>query len=106
MLMMETYRLFGGETEVIYPFMAAMEISIPIHWFMMISPAMDNDEYRRGRKDDTYRLWRGYGESFAGDALLNYAFETACKAFEQFPEESLRIGQAMRFWQERPESMV
>ena len=32
----------------------------------------------------------------AGDALLNYAFETACKAFEQFPEESLRIGQAMR----------
>ena len=35
MLMMETYRLFGGETEVIYPFMAAMEI--PIHWFMMIS---------------------------------------------------------------------
>ena len=36
MLMMETYRLFGGETEVIYPFMAAMEM-IPIHWFMMIS---------------------------------------------------------------------
>ena len=95
MLMMETYRLFGGETEVIYPFMAAMEM---IHTYSLVHddlPAMDNDEYRRGRKT-THIV---YGEDMgilAGDALLNYAFETACKAFEQFPEESLRIGQAMR----------
>ena len=50
MLMMETYRLFGGETEVIYPFMAAMEM---IHTYSLVHddlPAMDNDEYRRGRK--------------------------------------------------------
>ena len=95
MLMMETYRLFGGETEVIYPFMAAMEM---IHTYSLVHddlPAIDNDEYRRGRKT-THIV---YGEDMgilAGDALLNYAFETACKAFEQFPEESLRIGQAMR----------
>ena len=95
MLMMETYRLFGGETEVIYPFMAAMEM---IHTYSLVHddlPAMDNDEYRRGKKT-THIV---YGEDMgilAGDALLNYAFETACKAFEQFPEESLRIGQAMR----------
>ena len=95
MLMMETYRLFGGETEVIYPFMAAMEM---IHTYSLVHddlPAMDNDEYRRGRKT-THIV---YGEDMgilAGDALLNYAFETACKAFEQFPEESLRIGQALR----------
>ena len=95
MLMMETYRLFGGETEVIYPFMAAMEM---IHTYSLVHddlPAMDNDEYRRGRKT-THIV---YGEDMGilvGDALLNYAFETACKAFEQFPEESLRIGQAMR----------
>ena len=95
MLMKETYRLFGGETEVIYPFMAAMEM---IHTYSLVHddlPAMDNDEYRRGRKT-THIV---YGEDMgilAGDALLNYAFETACKAFEQFPEESLRIGQAMR----------
>ena len=95
MLMMETYRLFGGETEVIYPFMAAMEM---IHTYSLVHddlPAMDNDEYRRGRKT-THIV---YGEDMgilAGDALLNYAFETACKAFEQFPEESFRIGQALR----------
>ena len=50
MLMMETYRLFGGEKEVIYPFMAAMEM---IHTYSLVHddlPAMDNDEYRRGRK--------------------------------------------------------
>ena len=40
---------------------------------------MDNDEYRRGRKT-THTV---YGEAFgilAGDALLNYAFETAAGA--------------------------
>ena len=95
MLMMETYRLSGGETDVIYPFIAAMEM---IHTYSLVHddlPAMDNDEYRRGRKT-THIV---YGEDMgilAGDALLNYAFETACKAFEQFPEESLRIGQALR----------
>ena len=95
MLMQETYRLFGGRSEVIEPFMAAIEM---IHTYSLVHddlPAMDNDEYRRGRKT-THIV---YGEDMgilAGDALLNYAFETACKAFEQFPEESLRIGQAMR----------
>ena len=47
MLMMETYHLFGGETEVIYPFMAAMEM---IHTYSLVHddiPAMDNDEYLR-----------------------------------------------------------
>ena len=81
MLMMETYRLFGGETELIYPFMAAMEM---IHTYSLVHddlPAMDNDEYRRGRKT-THIV---YGEDMgilAGDALLNYAFETAAKAFD------------------------
>ena len=79
MLMMETYRLFGGETEVIYPFMAAMEM---IHTYSLVHddlPAMDNDEYRRGRKT-THIV---YGEDMgilAGDALLNYAFETVAAA--------------------------
>ena len=95
MLMMETYRLFGGETEVIYPFMAAMEM---IHTYSLVHddlPAMDNDEYRRGRKT-THIV---YGEDMgilAGDALLNYAFETAVKAFVLEPEDSLTIGNAIR----------
>ena len=33
MLMKETYQLFGGNSKVIEPFMAAF---IPIRWFMMI----------------------------------------------------------------------
>lgn len=80
MLMEETYRMFGGKEEVIEPFMAAQEM---IHTYSLVHddlPCMDNDEYRRGRKT-THTV---YGEGMAvlaGDALLNYAFETACKAF-------------------------
>ena len=80
MLMLETYRMFGGKSKVIEPFMAAI---VMIHTYSLIHddlPAMDNDEYRRGRKT-THVV---YGEAMAilaGDALLNYAFETAASAF-------------------------
>jgi geranylgeranyl diphosphate synthase type II len=80
MLMWESYRLFGGEGAAIEPFMAAIEM---IHTYSLVHddlPAMDNDEYRRGRKT-THVV---YGEAMAilaGDALLNYAFETAASAF-------------------------
>lgn len=82
MLMLETFRLFGGDGEVIEPFMAAIEM---IHTYSLVHddlPAMDNDEYRRGRKT-THVV---YGEAMgilAGDGLLNYAFETAVKAFDK-----------------------
>ena len=95
MLMKKTYELFGGTDEVIEPFMAALEM---IHTYSLVHddlPAMDNDEYRRGRKT-THVV---YGEAMgilAGDALLNYAFETATKAFTMFPDKSLQIGKAMQ----------
>ncbi len=82
MLMQETYRMFGGSGRVVEPFMAAIEM---IHTYSLVHddlPAMDNDEYRRGRKT-THAV---YGEAFgilAGDALLNYAFETAAGALER-----------------------
>lgn len=81
MLMEETYRLFGGTSEVIEPFMAAIEM---IHTYSLIHddlPALDNDDYRRGRRTSHVV----YGEAMAilaGDALLNYAYETACRAFD------------------------
>ena len=84
MLMLETYRLFGGKGKEIEPFMAAIEM---IHTYSLVHddlPAMDNDEYRRGRKT-THVV---YGEAFAilaGDGLLNMAFETALKAFGLTP---------------------
>ena len=80
MLMEETYHMFGGSSAVIEPFMAAIEM---IHTYSLVHddlPAMDNDEYRRGKKT-THAV---YGEAMgilAGDALLNLAYETTAKAF-------------------------
>ena len=94
MLMQETYRLFGGRSEVIEPFMAAIEM---IHTYSLVHddlPAMDNDEYRRGKKT-THVV---YGEAMAilaGDALLTYAFETAAKALDIEPQNP-GIGKAIR----------
>ena len=95
MLMRESFELFDGKGKVIEPFMAAIEM---IHTYSLVHddlPAMDNDDYRRGRKT-THVV---YGEDMgilAGDALLNYAFETACSAFELEPEKSLMIGRALK----------
>ena len=100
MLMQETFRLFGGEGKVVEPFMAALEM---IHTYSLVHddlPAMDNDEYRRGRKT-THVV---YGEAMgilAGEALLNYAFETAVKAFDIAPEKSLQIGKALKILAEK-----
>lgn len=62
------------------PFMAAMEM---IHTYSLIHddlPAMDNDTLRRGLPTCHVK----FGEDvaiLAGDGLLNYAYETAAKAF-------------------------
>ena len=94
MIMEETYHMFGGTSRVIEPFMAAIEM---IHTYSLVHddlPAMDNDEYRRGKKT-THAV---YGEAMgilAGDALLNYAFETATLAFEIEPGNPA-VGCALR----------
>ena len=80
-LMEETYHMFGGSSAVIEPFMAAIEMIHPYSLVHDDLPAMDNDEYRRGKKT-THAV---YGEAMgilAGDALLNLAYETAAKAFD------------------------
>ncbi len=92
-LMEETYRLCGGRGKEIEPFMAAIEM---IHTSSLVHddlPAMDGDEYRRGKKT----TWVTYGEDMgilAGDALMIYAFETAAKAFEM-TEYPRRVGKAI-----------
>ena len=95
MLMMETFHLFGGQGDVIEPFMAAIEM---IHTYSLVHddlPAMDNDDYRRGRKTTHVVYGEGMG-ILAGDALLNYAFETAAKAFSMYPTKALEIGMALQ----------
>ena len=87
---------------ILHSFMAAIEM---IHTYSLVHddlPAMDNDEYRRGRKT-THVV---YGEDIGiltGDALLNYAFETAISTLRSCsPEnpveelENIRIGQALK----------
>ncbi len=88
-LMEECFLLFGGNGRKIEPFMAALEM---IHNYSLVHddlPAMDNDEYRRGMKT-THIV---YGEDMgilAGDALLNYAFETALSCFNDGTDTVLK----------------
>ncbi len=93
----ETAAMYGARCELTEPFMAALEM---IHTYSLVHddlPAMDNDEYRRGRKT----TWAVYGEDLAviaGDGLLNYAFETALRAYDAAVNESEkdRVFAAMR----------
>ena len=81
MLILETLRMFGGEEKLAYPFMAAMEM---IHTHSLVHddlPALDNDDYRRGRLT-THKV---YGEAMgvlSGVSLLNYAYEVMFTAFD------------------------
>jgi len=61
LLMLQTYRMFGGKSAIIEPFMAAMEM---IHTHSLVHddlPSIDNDEYRRGQKTTHME----YGEAMA-----------------------------------------
>lgn len=101
-LMSAMYEMLGGKSELVEPFMAAIEM---IHTHSLIHddlPAIDNDKYRRGKKT-THVV---YGESaaiLAGDALLNYAYETAFCAFDltNQPEEMLRVAKALKILGEK-----
>ena len=89
MLILETCRMFGGEDKLAYPFMAAMEM---IHTHSLVHddlPALDNDDYRRGRLT-THKV---YGEAMgvlSGVALLNYADEVMLTAFDLAEDEKAR----------------
>ena len=89
MLILETSRMFGGEDKLAYPFMAAMEM---IHTHSLVHddlPALDNDDYRRGRLT-THKV---YGEAMgvlSGVALLNYAYEVMLTAFDLAEDEKAR----------------
>ena len=103
MLMAETYEMFGGaDSSVIEPFMAAIEM---IHTYSLIHddlPALDNDDYRRGQK--TCHIV--YGEDMAiltGDALLNYAYEVATKAFDLADKDQImNVVEAIKILASKP----
>lgn len=87
-LMMACAELMGGTREDVMPFACAVEM---IHTYSLIHddlPCMDNDDLRRG-KPTNHKV---YGEAvavLAGDALLNYAFETMLRNSEVSPNMTL-----------------
>ena len=80
MILKESFQLCkGSDFNIVKPFMAAIEF---IHSYSLVHddlPAMDNDDYRRGK----LTAHKKFGEDFgilAGDALLNHAYETMLNA--------------------------
>lgn len=95
--MREAYQILGGEGEIIEPFMAALEM---VHTHSLIHddlPALDNDEFRRG-KQTTHIVFGEAAAILAGDALLNYAYETAFFAFDMAKDEAelQRVAKALK----------
>ena len=75
-LSLVTAELFGLDREMVKPFALAIEL---IHTSSLIHddlPAMDNDDYRRGRLS-CHKRFDEATAILAGDALLTYAFEVA-----------------------------
>lgn len=79
--------MLGGSSESVKEFALAIEF---IHSYSLIHddlPAMDNDDYRRGKLS----VHKKFGEAIgvlAGDALLNFAFET-CLSKADFDSSDL-----------------
>lgn len=93
-ILLKTYELFGGtDKKTALKFALAMEF---IHNYSLVHddlPAMDNDDYRRGKKTNH----KVYGEAIAilvGDALLNLAYETIFSAFSE--NSSIRLSKAAK----------
>ncbi len=95
-MMQAAYELFAGDIGVLKEslsvFMSAIEF---IHTYSLVHddlPAMDNDEFRRGRET----TWKVFGDGMgvlAGDALLNYAFEImadeTCRVLKEYDDTEL-----------------
>ena len=72
-LVITTYKLFKEDYEKAFPFAIAMEM---IHNFSLIHddlPAIDNDDFRRGRLTN-HKKFNEATAILAGDSLLNYAY--------------------------------
>jgi geranylgeranyl diphosphate synthase type II len=93
-LLLGTYEIFKNDFEKAIPFACAMEM---IHTYSLIHddlPAMDDDDYRRGRLSNHKK----FGEAvaiLAGDALLNKAFETGLEAVEKYNLDVRTAARAM-----------
>ncbi|MDH7513131.1 MAG: polyprenyl synthetase family protein [Clostridiales bacterium] len=94
LLLLSSGACFGGRRRVLLPFACALEL---VHNYSLIHddlPAMDNDDFRRGRPS----CHKAFGENIAllaGDGLLTLAFELMAGANVP-PELVQRKQQALR----------
>ncbi len=87
-LMMAVAELMGEQRETVMPFACAIEM---IHTYSLIHddlPCMDNDDLRRG-KPTNHKVFGEAMAVLAGDALLNFAFETMLKNSTVSPNMTL-----------------
>ena len=96
-MLIEACEAFGGDAQKAMPFACAMEM---IHTYSLIHddlPALDNDNFRRGRLTNH----KAFGENIAilaGDGLLSYAFEIMSNAVvENLDINSAKAMQAVAF---------
>jgi len=80
----------GGKVEAALPLACAIEC---VHTYSLIHddlPAMDNDDYRRGKLTNHKVFGEGIA-ILAGDALLTQAFEIAakCKSSPRYPHQRI-----------------
>ncbi|MDD7266654.1 MAG: farnesyl diphosphate synthase [Lachnospiraceae bacterium] len=97
LLVTEIYSAMGGSSGEIMPLAAALEM---IHTYSLVHddlPAMDDDEYRRGKKT-THIVYGEANAILCGDALLNRSMEVALQSFEYCkPEDSQRVVRALQY---------
>ncbi len=103
-LILELYRCFTGtdREQRIEPFLAAIEM---LHTYSLVHddlPDMDNDMYRRGQLT-THAKYGSAMAILAGDALLNYSFETIGKAFDfsDLSDWNERVARAMQVFSKK-----
>lgn len=89
-LVCEVANLFGISEDISFPVAASLEM---LHTYSLIHddlPAMDNDDFRRG-KPTCHKQFDEATAIIAGDGLLTYAFEVLSKAPLISPETKLKL---------------
>lgn len=89
-LALSCVELVGGQPRQFIQAAAALEM---IHTYSLIHddlPAMDNDDYRRGKLSN-HKMFGETAAILAGDALLTFAFEMLAEPLEVSPARQLRV---------------
>lgn len=91
-LLLAVNDMLGGKTEDVVPFAIAVEM---IHTYSLIHddlPAMDDDDFRRGRPSNHKKFGEGMA-ILAGDGLLSLAFEVCLQSIKD--DDSLKASRIL-----------